>query len=382
MAEPNIQQELLRLFQQQQQPVTPQLNTGLLAPDQQGIGDVFRNPDQAQVNALVGGLAGLANPRGRDPALMAVAQGAQAFQNTRMQDYQRRVEGEKLRQENLKNQLQGALGIAKFGQAEQKHNFSVEKDERAQVQQELTNRINKEKAKRTEGVRTQVNVAIPKEGGGMTTTAVQRDTQGNFYDIQGNPVQLPVGTRIATTGKTEEDIKAGGFGLTTAQEGKTQERILRAQKKMRALTKMTTDSFNKFLSTKGRAVTKIGTILDFASGMGGESMADFAKSFSGVDPVAFAAESRVMFEDLEAFFNEHRKDITGAAAAFVELEQIRKSVLNGELPPAQAAASLASLMQKVNENLEADFQALESGVQPTTSKADIIKSIKQQLSQL
>tara|TARA_S200002703_G_C3788758_1_gene243354 strand:- start:479 stop:1825 length:1347 start_codon:yes stop_codon:yes gene_type:complete len=120
MAESNIQQELLRLFQQQQQQPNIELNSGLLAEGQQGLSDVFSNPDQAQVNALVGGLAGLANPRGRDPALMAVAQGAQAFQNTRMQDYERRVQGEKLRQENLKNQLQGALGIAKYGQEEQK----------------------------------------------------------------------------------------------------------------------------------------------------------------------------------------------------------------------------------------------------------------------
>jgi hypothetical protein len=118
MAESNIQQELLRLFQQQQQQPNIELNTGLLSENQQGLSDVFSNPDQAQVNALVGGLAGLVNPRGRDPALMAVAQGAQAFQNTRMQDYQRRVEGEKLRQENLKNQLQGALGIANFGTAQ------------------------------------------------------------------------------------------------------------------------------------------------------------------------------------------------------------------------------------------------------------------------
>jgi len=377
-----LNQGLLNLLMQQGQSPDIKLNQGLLSGDQKGFMDVLRNPDQAQVSALVGGLAGAVNPRGRDPALMGIAQGAQAFQGARQQEFNNKIKAEELRQDQLKNRLQGALGIAGFGQKQDAFQLSVDKDKRAQVQQELTNSLNSDKVTRTEGGRSQVNVAIPKEGGGFATEAVQRDTQGNFYDIQGNPVTLPEGTRLATTGKTEGDLQAGGFGLTTAQEGKTQERILRAQKKMRALTKMTTDSFNKFLSTKGRAVTKIGTILDFASGAGGDTMAELTKSFSGVDPVAFAAESRVMFEDLEAFFNEHRKDITGAAAAFVELEQIRKSVLNGELPPAQAAASLASLMQKVNENLEADFQALESGVQPATSKADIISNIKQQLSNL
>lgn len=140
MAESNIQQELLRLFQQHQQQPNIELNTGLLAEGQQGLSDVFTNPDQAQVNALVGGLAGLVNPRGRDPALMAVAQGAQAFQNTRMQDYERRVKAEELRQEKFKNQLQGALGIANFGTAQDR----IAEDQR---QFNATNKLDRDKLK-------------------------------------------------------------------------------------------------------------------------------------------------------------------------------------------------------------------------------------------
>tara|TARA_S200002703_G_C3789904_1_gene243772 strand:- start:479 stop:1819 length:1341 start_codon:yes stop_codon:yes gene_type:complete len=181
MAESNIQQELLRLFQQHQQQPNIELNTGLLAEDQQGLSDVFTNPDQAQVNALVGGLAGLANPRGRDPALMAVAQGAQAFQNTRMQDYERRVQGEKLRQENLKNQLQGALGIANFGTAQDR----IAEDQRqfGLTEQRANNRLAFDQSKTDKTG----SVQIPGRG---TRRGFIRQGRLFSFDEQGNPVDL------------------------------------------------------------------------------------------------------------------------------------------------------------------------------------------------
>ena len=125
-----LEESLLALLQQQQSR-PPQLNTGLLAPGQQGIKDVFTNPDQAQVNALIGGIAGAVNPRGRDPALMGLVGAAQGFQGQRQREFQGRIESEKLRQESLRNQLSGALGIANLGVSQSNLRLAQTKDTRA-----------------------------------------------------------------------------------------------------------------------------------------------------------------------------------------------------------------------------------------------------------
>jgi len=124
------QQDLLQLFKQQGQSPDIKLNQGLLSGDQKGFMDVLKNPDQAQVNGLIGAAAGALNPRGRDPALMGIAQGAQAFQGTRQQEFDNKIQAEELRQDQLKNRLQGALGIAGFGQREDTNALAKDKFEK------------------------------------------------------------------------------------------------------------------------------------------------------------------------------------------------------------------------------------------------------------
>jgi hypothetical protein len=113
-----IQQALLGLFAQQQTQNTPTLNTGLLAKDQQGIGDVFTKPDQAQINAAIGAAAGLLNPTAGQPGLTALTNAGGQFINTRRQEFGNKVALEKLRQDTLQNQIQSALGIANLGISE------------------------------------------------------------------------------------------------------------------------------------------------------------------------------------------------------------------------------------------------------------------------
>lgn len=107
--------QLLQLTQQQgRQPVT--LNTGLLAPGQEGIQDVFTNPDQAQINALVGGISGLVNPRGGQPGLTALANAAQQFGGTRQSEFQSRLAQRKLESQELQSRIQNAIGVAGLSQ--------------------------------------------------------------------------------------------------------------------------------------------------------------------------------------------------------------------------------------------------------------------------
>jgi len=115
--------------------------------------------------------------------------------------------------------------------------------------------------------------------------------------------------------------------------------------------------------------------------LGGESISNLYENVAGYNPIDFAAESRVVFEDLEKFFNKYRQEITGAAAAVAELQKLRKAILSGDLPPAQAKASLDSLINEINGNLEADFNNLENGIKRKTSE-DKINNIRKILETL
>jgi hypothetical protein len=338
----NTREELFKLVQQQAQlQKQPARNTGLLSGDQQNFGDVLTNPDQAQVNAGIAGAAALLS--GRDVGT-ALVNGVSAFGNTREKTYNRELAAEKLQQESLRDRISGITSLHNMDLSEKKYkNLSLPAEERAA------------------NSKNQFNVTIPNgDGKGSSTVAVQRDGQGGFFDLQGNSIELPKGTRLFTTGKTSGDLQAGG--LTTAQEGKTQGSILVRQRQLRELSKVTEGKLNKFLSAKGRSISSFGTLLDYAQGLGGGRVAEITKAMSGVDPVKFAAESRVLFEDLEGFFNVYKKEITGAAAAVQEIKQLRLAVINKDIPPAQAIASLESLISKIDQNLEADFSALEGGV--------------------
>ena len=108
----NINEDILRLFNQQQQTQTqPVFNSGLLSGDQQNFGDVLANPDQAQVNAGIAGVASLLS--GRD-AGTALINSANAFGKTRQQTYTNQLAANKLERETLRDRLSSAINVGNF----------------------------------------------------------------------------------------------------------------------------------------------------------------------------------------------------------------------------------------------------------------------------
>lgn len=105
----NINEDILRLFNQQQQTQTqPVFNSGLLSGDQQNFGDVLANPDQAQVNAGIAGVASLLS--GRD-AGTALINSANAFGKTRQQTYNNQLAANKIERESLRDRLSSAISV-------------------------------------------------------------------------------------------------------------------------------------------------------------------------------------------------------------------------------------------------------------------------------
>jgi len=79
----------LATLQQQQsalQQQVPSQSSGFLNKDQEGLGDVLRNPDQAQIDFAVNAGLGLLNPNTRAPVIQGAVQGLSALQARRAGD--------------------------------------------------------------------------------------------------------------------------------------------------------------------------------------------------------------------------------------------------------------------------------------------------------
>ena len=426
----NINEDILRLFNQQQQTQRqPVLNSGLLSGDQKNFGDVLANPDQAQINAGIAGVAALLS--GRD-AGTALVNSANAFGKTRQQDYNNQLKVNEIQRETLKDRLESAINIGKFGLEKNKFDlsedkFGLEKDKFSfdkikrnsvdlfdangkrvggavqgpagrlyqynpdgsvkDVSAEIQNKgyavrkIGTTDTSTTTNKLSRFNLTFPDKDGNTVTELVLGNDSGEFFNTKGEPLILPEGARLTTTGKTNTDIESDYSQITPAVKTKLQKDLREFQQQLRNLDKLTGEKFDKFLTTKGRTAASIGTILDFGQGLGGESISNLYENIAGYNPIDFAAESRVVFEDLEQFFNKYRQEITGAAAAVAELQELRKSVISKDLPPAQAKASLDSIISKLNATIDVDFNNLENGIKRKTSE-DKINNIRKILETL
>jgi hypothetical protein len=134
----NVNDELLKLVQQQAQPQRqPVLNTGLLSGTQQNFGDVLRNPDQAQVNAGIAGVAALLS--GRD-AGRALVNSASAFGNTRQQTYENQLDANKIERESLRDRISGITSLA--GVRSDDRNFAIKTKEENRAAIDFKNKNN------------------------------------------------------------------------------------------------------------------------------------------------------------------------------------------------------------------------------------------------
>jgi uncharacterized protein (UPF0262 family) len=168
----NVNDELLKLVQQQAQPQRQAvLNTGLLSGNQQNFGDVLRNPDQAQVNAGIAGVAALLS--GRD-AGRALVNSASAFGNTRQQTYENQLDANKIERESLRDRISGITSLAGVRSDDRKFKISEQQEKR-----DKTNFENQQ---------TEVNVEQFADDKGQLISLFKRKITGEYEDNMGMPV--------------------------------------------------------------------------------------------------------------------------------------------------------------------------------------------------
>jgi len=95
----------------------PTYKGGLLSGDQKGVLDILRNPDQAQVNAGLGALFGVLNPKNGQTGLTAASNALGAFGDQRGLEYKSAVAQHEAGTESLKDRLAGVTSIGNLENA-------------------------------------------------------------------------------------------------------------------------------------------------------------------------------------------------------------------------------------------------------------------------
>ena len=215
----------LATLQQQQsalQQQVPSQSSGFLNKDQEGLGDVLRNPDQAQIDFAVNAGLGLLNPNTRAPVIQGAVQGLSALQARRAGDLAARQSAHRQATSILKDRIdnlskQGTLlkQSADIGAASAKQKL----DERQFTETKAQNRVQNRLAD------SRLTLDMLKEGD-VFEDQVGQDEFGNPVTAQFryNPVTQSVvqltGNRSTTTPARKAELKAlTNKARTTFREG-------------------------------------------------------------------------------------------------------------------------------------------------------------------
>jgi hypothetical protein len=154
------------------------------------------------------------------------------------------------------------------------------------------------------------------------------------------------------TGQPIMEMGGGGSELAKPVQNKIQGEILDAENSIANL-EATSDKFSKdYLTIGGRVKAKAGQLLDKAGlpDIGG------AKEFN--------SKRAVLIQDIDQFFNEYKKYITGAAAAAKEIEDLKKASLDSSLGPDEFMARYNNLLSRMRSEVDRKKQSLQTGITP------------------
>lgn len=129
-----------------------------------------------------------------------------------------------------------------------------------------------------------------------------------------------------------------------------QKNMLGAEQSLRDLSRIADTHSDEFLTNYGRFKAFLGKAAD---------------GFN-VDPfglATFNAERAKFSGNVKQFFNQYRKEITGAAASVQELQQLVDALFSPELGPKEFKAKFDEFQKKVELNLQANRDSAREGIE-------------------
>jgi hypothetical protein len=140
--------------------------------------------------------------------------------------------------------------------------------------------------------------------------------------------------------------------LTKANTSKVQDKVLDAEASLSDLSSIADKYSADFLTYKGRAKAMAGSMAD-KIGLDDKTSKEL---------VDFNAERTGFRNSINQFFNQYRKEITGAAASEKEMQFLMESMFNQNLGPEEFKAAYSQFVDKAKKNYDINKRALREGV--------------------
>jgi len=183
----------------------------------------------------------------------------------------------------------------------------------------------------------------------MTPESLQVFSEtGDFSDLKFNPDAVAGGSTV--------NIGAGGeerFGLTKTETSRQQKLLSGAVTRLDRLDRIMKTTSDKFVGLNARIKGAIGQGLDFLGFADPNDKDSFA---------AFNAERSTSLQNIEDFFNQYRKEITGAAAAFKELALLKTALLGNLIGPQEFNARISNLLKNARQDIARSQDTLKHGL--------------------
>jgi hypothetical protein len=204
---------------------------------------------------------------------------------------------------------------------------------------------------------------------------------GQTYDAQGNPVELPKNAQLSVVGRTAADVtferkEDGTLGAPLSDKHRSEiiEDINSSIALLDEVEKIGTEELENTLTYLGKAKRWAGGISSALQV--GELAESKSKVLQAIGEKAesledFGGESTVIFDKLQQYFNKRRHDITGAQASIKELAELRKGLLSGESKPNEAKARIAEIIRRERDSIKRNQMLLEKNLMSWDSYTNV-----------
>jgi len=204
---------------------------------------------------------------------------------------------------------------------------------------------------------------------------------GQTYDAQGKPVELPKNAQLSVVGRTAADVsferkEDGTLGAPLSDKHRNEiiEDINSSISLLDEVEKIGTEELENTLTYLGKAKRWAGGISSALQV--GELAESQNKVLQAIGEKAekledFGGESTVIFDKLQQYFNKRRHDITGAQASIKELAELRKGLLSGESKPNEAKARIAEIIRRERNSIKRNQMLLEKNLMSWDSYTNV-----------
>ena len=225
------------------------------------------------------------------------------------------------------------------------------------------------------------NVDYVDSEGKTQTVLILFGGDGQTYDAQGKPVELPKNAQLSVVGRTAADVRFErkedgtlGAPLSDKHRSEIAEDINSSIALLDEVENIGTEELENTLTYLGKAKRWAGGISSALQV--GELAESQNKVLQAIGEKAesledFGGESTVIFDKLQQYFNKRRHDITGAQASIKELAELRKGLLSGESKPNEAKARIAEIIRRERASIERNQMLLEKNLMSWDSYTNV-----------